>query len=183
MHSLKRRPMATLLAGLVLGFIAGILLPDAPVHAVATDRYENFAICTIPLDSNLEAVCVLDSLTGDLKGYVISPQRAVFTVMYHRNIVGDFQDLVAAKNPRFLMVSGGARIVPRGGALQRGIQSALYIAELTTGEINAYGMVWDPRMGQAPPPVVSKFEPIDKVKFRQQVIRPKGAVGAPKRKR
>lgn len=178
----RQKPIIMLSLGLVLGLIAGMLLPQSPVHAVATDRYENFAISTIPIDNSLEAVVILDSLTGDLKGYAISPQKGAFNTIYHRNIVGDFPNLAAAKNPRFLMVSGMARIVPRGGAMQRGIQSALYIAELTTGQINAYGLMWNPQWGQAAQPVPAQILPIDKVQFRQQVIRPQGAVGGVKGK-
>ena len=36
------------------------------MHAVATDRHENFAIATGQLDEDMEAIIVMDSATGDL---------------------------------------------------------------------------------------------------------------------
>jgi len=173
-HSMKQKPGVMLAVGLVVGMIAGMMLPHSPAHAVATDRHENFAICTISVTDGMEAVCILDSVTGDLKAYVLSPQTATFALGYYRNLVADFNLAAGTANPKFLMVSGQARLIPRGANMPRGMNSALYIAELTSGQIHAYGLAFSPNMrsGQANPVLA-----MDKVLFRQKIVRPGGAVG------
>ncbi|MEK6235374.1 MAG: hypothetical protein N2C14_11765, partial [Planctomycetales bacterium] len=98
-----------------------------------------------------------------------------------RTIVADFPGLAQAKNPRFLMVSGVATIRARGGGLQRSLQAVLYVAELTTGEINAYGLNYSPQMAQAPNIVTAQLMPLDKAKFRQAIPQA-GGVGGIKKK-
>src|SRR4051812_6114177 len=56
-----------LMAGVVIGLNASGLWPQVPLHAVATHGQDNFAICTGPLDDEIEAIFVLDFATGDLK--------------------------------------------------------------------------------------------------------------------
>ncbi len=64
-----RTHLAWLGAGLAIGLVIGLNAagwwPQVPIHAVATHGQENFAICTTPMDEDVEAVFVLDDLTGD----------------------------------------------------------------------------------------------------------------------
>ena len=54
-----------LVVGLVIGLNVAGVWPQIPVHAVATHGQDNFAIATGPLDDNVEAIFVLDSVTGE----------------------------------------------------------------------------------------------------------------------
>ena len=64
-----------LLTGLGIGLAIGMLFalvfagywPNVPMHAVATDRTEGFAVATGYCDESVEAVYFLDFATGDLE--------------------------------------------------------------------------------------------------------------------
>lgn len=145
-RSLKKSPVAWLALGCLIGFVIGGMWPSSQAHATATDRFENFAICTGGVDDGLEALYVLDSLTGELKAAVISQQLAKFTFFFSRNIVADL-GLVGQESPRFLMVSGSARLAGRAGALNRATQGLLYVAEVNSGRIAVYALPWAGQRG------------------------------------
>ena len=48
------------LVGLAVGLNVRGIWPNVPLHAVATDAAENFAIATGPVDDRTEAIYVLD---------------------------------------------------------------------------------------------------------------------------
>lgn len=126
--------------GILIGMVLGGIWPDARVHAVATDRFENFAICTAAVDTDVEAVYILDSLTGDLKCMVLSSQSGRFMNFYQRNIIQDLGP-AAAKSPQFLLVSGMIDFRRTGGSV-RTASSAIYIAEVNSGTMVAYTIPW-----------------------------------------
>jgi len=172
-RSVYRHPGLMLAVGLIIGVILGMTLPHSPAHAVATDRHDNFAICTVPIESQLEAVCVLDFVTGQLKSYVLSPQRAAFTAYYERQIAADFGVAVGRK-PQFLMVSGLNNVNARPPALPRKLQAVLYIAELNSGKIIAYGLPFAPNIVQANGRIKVQLLKMHDVQFRQDIIRNQG---------
>jgi hypothetical protein len=165
-----------LAVGIVFGTIIGSMT-NAPVHAVATDRHENFALCTGPVSGSLEALYVLDFLTGELKGCVLNEQTGQFNAFYTRSILADF-GVQVANNPKYIMVSGAAGIKSRGagGMLgNRGAVSVVYVAELTTGKIAAYALPYAGTNGIAGGAVQSTFALLHVIPFRQVAIRPGGA--------
>ena len=157
--------------GLILGFLPGLILggfwPTAPLHAVATDRTDNFCIATGIVDENIEAVFLLDSLTGTLRGAVLSNQAAGFRARYETNVLADLARAVTDVNvriagenaarkregavlrpevrlpqaPRFMMVTG-ATDLRRGAARAQPGKSVVYVAEATTGIVLAYAVPW-----------------------------------------
>jgi hypothetical protein len=137
----KLSRLGWLAAGVLLGMAATVLWPQAPLQAVATDRQDNFAICTGPVDDEFEAVFFLDFLTGELKASVISPVSYKFNASFTANVIADLQ-VDVSKNPKFVMVTGVANLRKgAGGNLQPGA-SILYVAELTTGNVAAYAVPW-----------------------------------------
>jgi hypothetical protein len=91
-----------LVGGVVLGALVALniagLWPKVPVHAVATHGQENFAMATGIISSNIEAVFILDFVTGDLRGGVLNLQNGKFMSIYEYNILRDFGG-VPLKNP------------------------------------------------------------------------------------
>ncbi len=169
--------VCALLAGLSIGLAVSYFSPQSPVLAVATHGTENFAMCTASLDGDVEGVCVLDSLTGDLKLAVISPFGGKFTSLFETNVAKDFSAKGAAanKNAKYLLVSGNSdmRPVAGGGNLQPA-RSVIYVAELTTGIVNSYGMAWSPAVQQAGQKQGGAFVHLDTWQFRQVAIRNAG---------
>lgn len=153
---------------LILGLVAGIGLstiwPHEPVQAAATDRAPQFAIVSTNIQAQidpLEGVFTLDFLTGDLKGAVLSRQARRFTTFYYRNVAGDFtQD----KNAKLSYAITSGSISLQGAAGATPATSVLYIAELTSGKLNAYGFMWKETPQTIP---VQPILPVDSYLFRE----------------
>ena len=66
--------------GLMAGLCLAYIWPHEMAHAVATDRDDRFAMCTVDVGfGNADAVFVLDFLTGRLQGAMLNQQTASFT--------------------------------------------------------------------------------------------------------
>ena len=156
-------------AGLVLGLNMAGIWPQVPLHAVATHGQENFAICTAPMDDNVEAIFVLDDTTGDLKAACLNVQMRRFNTFFDYNVL---QDLPTpnAKNGRYRIVSGVANIRQNVAAGQMA-RSVVYVAEVTTGQIVAYGVPWVPGRASSMVPFNGTIIPLDRWQFRTTAIR------------
>jgi len=157
--------------GLVLGLLAGTMLPHAPLHAVATDRSENFVMATGFVSSDLEGVFFLDALTGELRGTVINPmvQPPTVGITYTRNVVTDLE-IDVSKAPKFVMVTGLMPLRPGGGTNQFA-QSVVYVAEVTSGKMACYGMNFNRGQFNNMRGGAAEFIPFFVGPFRQAVIR------------
>jgi hypothetical protein len=160
---------------LTIGLAAGLALsgfwPQTPLHAVATDRYDTFAIATGPVNEEVEAIFVLDFLTGDLRAAVMSPQRNQFTCFYEYNILQDLK-VDPTKNPKFLMVTGIASLRRGTAAMQLG-NSLVYVAETTSGVVAVYGIPWSRQAGYSGQPVKTALVRVAVAPFRKaDVVRP-----------
>lgn len=158
-----------IVVGPVLGLVVGTMLPHSPLHAVATDRQENFAIATGHMDGENEGIFFLDMLTGDLKGAVVNPFRRNIGYVYQINVFKDLE-VDASKNPKFLMVTGTLEMRPDGG--NQYAQGVIYVAEVTTGKMVCYGMPFNKGvLTNSTVPVQATFVPIFKVPLREAVVR------------
>lgn len=140
-NPLKSSRLLWLGIGLVGGLILCGFWPQTPLHAVATDRTENFAAATGFVDDGVEAVYFLDFLTGDLNALVLGRQGRGFVAMYGRNVIADLA-VDQAKNPKYLMVTGAADMRRTVGRVQLS-PSVVYVAEVTTGNVAAYAIPWE----------------------------------------
>lgn len=166
----KQSPMLWLAVGLVVGVAVGGFCPHAPLHATATDRFDTFAIATGYVDEGIEAIYFLDFLTGDLRAAVLSKQVPPrFNSFYERNIIQDL-GVDPAKNPRYLMVTGLADI-RRGGSRAQPSAAVVYVAEITTGQVAAFGIPWNAQGHASGQLVKDQIYPIDKFKFRTAAVR------------
>ena len=185
---------------LALGAMAGLLAtglwPSAPLRAVATDRTENFAITTGIIDEGIEAVFVLDFLTGSLRGAVLSNQSRGFQAVWEANVLADLTKSVTVlnvkikaennvrikkglparpevqvpQNPRFMLVTG-LTDMRRGAARLRPSRSAIYVAEATTGMVLAYVAPWSPEQHSSDTPFVYQLLLWTAEQFATTVVR------------
>jgi hypothetical protein len=72
------------------------------------------------------------------------------------------------KNPRYLLVSGVANFRRGAGQQQMG-NSVLYVAELTSGKVAAFGIPWTRAARNAP--VQTTLTPLDVYQFRKVEVR------------
>ena len=121
---------------------------------------------TAPVTGATEAVFVIDYLTGRLTGALMNRTRkgTVFVNFYYRNLAEDFK--VGASGTPYYAVSSGFAEIPNSGGSQWG-SSALYVAELTSGRVNAYAIPYSITQNVLPPvPLV----PIDTFPFREATV-------------
>ena len=159
--------------GIVIGLIVGVslsgVLPQTPVHAVATHGQDSFAIATGIVQDEIEALYFLDFLTGDLSAAVLGFQNGRFLSVFRTNVSKDLLER-GAKNPRYLMVTGIADFKRGFGNTQPG-RSVVYIAEATTGAVAVYALPWSPAMAVANRPQSGALILLDKKPFRNVEIR------------
>jgi hypothetical protein len=169
LKNLSTHRVVWLVAGVLLGLTASAFLPHTPSWAVSTDRQDTYAVCTGPLDDDLEAVYFLDFLTGDLRAAVLSLQTGRFTGFFEYNIA---RDLAAdpGKTPRYTMVTGVANLRQNTGQL-RPSNSIVYITEGSSGKVAAYAIPWNRgRAGQTQPYKDQMF-PLDMTLLRTAAVR------------
>lgn len=165
--------LAWLALGLATGLVVGLnvagLWPQVPLHAVATHGQDNFAICTGPMDEDVEAIFVLDFVTGDLKVAVMNVQTRRFTTFFDYNVS---QDLPApnSKNPHYRIVTGvtNMRQLVASGQLGRAL---VYVAEVNSGQLVAYGVPWLPGRAAAVLPYKGTLIALDRWQYRTTPIR------------
>jgi hypothetical protein len=166
----KRSRLIWVALGLLGGLLIGGVLPHSPLHAVATDRADTFAICTAPVDEDVEAIYFLDFLTGELKAAVLSPQLGKFAALYQTNLI-QAMGIDATKNPRYLLVSGIANL-RRGTARPRFSQGLVYVAEVNSGRIAVFAIPWAREAINAGKPVSGQLIYLDAWQCRTAAIRP-----------
>ncbi len=162
-----------LLTGLGIGLAIGMLFalvfagywPNVPMHAVATDRTEGFAVATGYCDESVEAVYFLDFATGDLSAAVVSKQTGRFNAFYTRNILADLK-INPARPPRFLLTTGNADLRRTGGKTAQLSRSLAYVAELQSGNVAAYAIPWSSSDWNAGQTMRGQFTLLDVGRFR-----------------
>ena len=134
-HGMNSR-FAMLVCGLVMGIAISTYWPHEPLKADASGL-EKIALCTAPtINNQCDAVFVLDSVTGRIVGACYNPTTRNFSNVWKASVAADF-DVV--ENAQYVMVSGYIRTI--GGTGGTPAQSAIYVAELTSGKVGMYGFV------------------------------------------
>ena len=163
MKKLKKQPIATLALGVILGISFIALKPYQPVKASAANGNDKFSMCTCRVASGeSEAVFVLDHLTGVLSGGFLNSQSNSFSHRYLRTVSQDFQLNPATPEPKYSMVSGDAQLRTSGGL--QPANGLIYVAELTSGAIIAYGFAVPRGRGVSTPLEIFR---IDAFPFRE----------------
>jgi hypothetical protein len=155
--------------GVLFGVAAAGFMPHSPLHAVSNDRGETFAICTAPMDDEIEAIFFLDFLTGDLRAAALSPQTRKFIAYYQFNVLQSL-GVDATKTPRYLMVSGMCDM-RRGMGVRLG-RGLIYIAEANSGKVAAFAVPWVREAINSGRSIQAALIPIDAATFRTAAVRP-----------
>ena len=167
MTSLKRRSYLIFAVGILLGAGVMLLKPQEPIKAAAANSNDKFSMATVPVTNGIldtEAIFVLDHLTGVLRGGLLNTQAGAFTSTYLYNVTGDFNLNPATPEPKYSIVGGPASLRSSGGNTPA--QGVLYIAELTSGVVIAYGFTL--ARGRGPFPNMPLVR-IDGFSFREAV--------------
>lgn len=148
--------------GIVVGLGIATLWPHEPAFATMGDRDQQFTMSTaqIELLNPLEGVFVTDLVSGTLRGAVINRQFGKFNVFYYRDLNKDFQ-VQADRQPRYAVVNGQVQIASRAG-VQFGA-SVIYVAELISGKLIAYGFPYRD-IAEVVPPI--ELIPLDQFQWR-----------------
>lgn len=148
---------ASALVWLLLGVAGGVVATrwsmPAPLHAVASDHGQSFALATGALDEEIEAVYFLDFTTGELKANVLSLITRRFYGSFYANVIQDLK-IDVTRNPQFAIVTGNASFRPGAGVVQPG-NSIVYVAELTSGKLAAYAAPWPRNLANTGVPIKS----------------------------
>jgi hypothetical protein len=152
--------------GLVAGICIASIWPHEPLSAATADRNEKFGLITARVTVDSEAVFVIDYLTGRLSGALLQRTRGAtaFVNFFYRNLAEDFK--VGASSTPYYAVSSGIAEIPNSGGSQWG-QSALYVAELTSGKVAAYAIPFQITQRKLPP---QPLAPIDAFPFREATV-------------
>lgn len=137
--------------GGMVGAAALALMPDNELQAVSANSNDKFSMATVPVTTGFEdteAIFVLDHLTGLLRGGVLNP-TGQFAFTYFYNVAGDFQINPATPDPKYSIVAGRAALRTTGG--NQPANGVVYVAELTSGNVIAYGFQIPRGRGSAVP--------------------------------
>ncbi|MCA9083253.1 MAG: hypothetical protein KDA81_04315 [Planctomycetaceae bacterium] len=164
MKKLYNHPVLMLVLGVILGAGTMLLTPQQKVAASAAAGNDKFSMCTVPVATIAEtdAVFVLDHLTGILRGGYLNSGTGAFTHTYLRNVAADFQLNPSTPEPRYCIVAGPANL--RSGGGNQPANGVLYIGELTSGAVIAYGFGRPQGRGSVAPMEVVR---IDGFAFRE----------------
>ncbi len=131
-----------------------LLWPERTALAAGGTQDDSFAMAVGRVDSNVEGLCILDFLTGELTCTVLDYRRGKFSSIFKANVIKDFR-IEQAGRRKFLLLSGEVNF-PRGAGAARAAQSAIYVLDSSSGMYAAYGIPWRqelasggrPQMGQ-----------------------------------
>jgi hypothetical protein len=143
---------------------AALRFPEISISASATQGGETFAMCTGPIDENVEGVFVLDYLTGDLQCAVVSPRTGRFNGVFNTNVVNDL-GVEKSKKPKYLMVAGNYNGV-KGTSPSKPALCLVYVLDENTGHFCAYGLPWKPEVANAGQPQKDRMILLDTGKAR-----------------
>jgi hypothetical protein len=148
-------------------------LKAVSVGATATHGNDSVIMCTGEVDIGVEAVYLLDVVTGELKGGVLNTRTRQFMTSYTYSDVAKDLHADAVKNPKYLMVTGEAQMAGGYGNNNRVGRSVVYIAEVNSGWVACYAAPWDPGRANAATRTSVQLVLMDRVPFRQgSIVRP-----------
>ena len=143
--------------GLILGALMIQLRPQPELKAAVANGNDKFTMCTVPVaPGETEAVFVLNHLTGVLVGAALNNTTGRFSHHYLRTVAADFQTAGGNGEPRYAIVSSSSNL--RAAGASQPANGVLYIGELTSGAVIAYGFQMPRGQGTVGPIEVLKID-------------------------
>ncbi len=137
-------------AGALVSAGAMQLLPQQTLNASVAHGNDKFSMVTVPIaPGEGDAVFVLNHLTGDLTGAVLTNSAGTFTHYYFRKVAADFQTVLAVPDPKYAIVSSQANL--RSGSGLQPANGVIYVGELSSGMVFAYTFQMPRGRGAAAP--------------------------------
>ena len=143
--------------GMLLGLVAGLAIhfgmdaknsgsPTLPLEelklrAAASHGSETFAMATGAADENVDAVFLLDYLTGDLTCCVLNTRTAKFNAIFKTNVWKELP-VEKGKKATYVMCTGTWNPLKGGAGGARPADCILYVADCNTGYFAAYSFPW-----------------------------------------
>lgn len=137
--------------GAMVGAATLAILPSNELKAVSANSNDKFSMATVTVSTGIEdteAIFILDHLTGLLRGGFMNP-NGQFAYTYFYNVAGDFQINPATPEPKYCIVAGRSALRSAGGS--QPANGVVYVAELTSGNVIAYGFPAPRGRGSAAP--------------------------------
>jgi len=139
---MKNHILRSALMFAVGAFVMGVAVyvwPQPEIKAAVANGNDKFTMVTVPLveTGELEAVFVLNHLTGVLSGSAINVQTGKFGYSFLHNVAADFQTSIKTPEPKYAIVSGTANLRATGAG--QPAFGVIYIGELSSGGVIAYG--------------------------------------------
>lgn len=147
-----------------------IMIPEMPLHAVATDSGETFAICTGPISEEVEGIFTLDYLTGNLQCWVVDSRTGAVAGYFMHNVVNDLGMDATRKNPHYLMVTGRTGLRGGGSAVNFS-DCVIYVADGNSGNLAGYVVPWNRNLANRGTAQKGPLTPIFKQQARNLNIR------------
>ena len=159
-----------LVGGVLLGLGISYFWPHEPLRADQADRNDKFGMISVAASTAIaglpgtEAIFILDFVTGRLQGFYLAPNVGTFTQSYYRDVAQDLKlDEKGAAQPVYAFVGGQGQIAGQGATFGAGM---VYIAELTTGSLVAYGFPFTAQNNGVP---AQQMIPVARAQFRQPI--------------
>lgn len=110
------------------------------VQATASASNDAFSVATGRIDENIEALFLLDGLTGELTCNVMNIFTGKFFARFSRNVLNDL-GTDKTKNARLLMVTGLMSFKNQTGQLGPA-DTVVYVVDSVSGNFAAYTIPW-----------------------------------------
>lgn len=136
------RPMAdaatTNLAG--QNFEVPSEMRELMLNASSAAGGKSMAMATGPVDDSLEAIFVLDFLTGELYCWVLGPSGG-WMAQYRTNVVAEFGGTDKERAPEYVMTTGFVQLRGRSG--NDPANTVCYVGDANSGKVCAFSFEWD----------------------------------------
>jgi hypothetical protein len=93
------------------------------------------------IDDGAEGLATLDTVTGDLRVFVLNPKTGKITLAGKRNLLADLKVAKGGK-VSLLMVAGVTRFVGAAGAGMTPAPGVVYVMDGASGKFVAYGLTY-----------------------------------------
>ncbi|MCB9939480.1 MAG: hypothetical protein H6823_14655 [Planctomycetaceae bacterium] len=154
-------------AALTVAAIALVRSNSQPIllNATAAHGSQHISVATVPIDSGVEAIVVLDHVTLELTGYIMNPYTGKFFAGYYTQLADEF-GVKQGKIPEFTLIGGHVDFRQFTGN-NRPADGVIYVAEALSGKMIAYSMPWNAAFRSNPPAVAkAPFIPLDYTSIR-----------------